>query len=618
MEITSGLFDKIVLQRNGDNLSNAFFEGICEKDGDITATISSQLLPVITIHKVAKAENGYFAGRLQGIPCGGPYRISLELSGNKNESVVIKDVLVGDVWILAGQSNMHGRGKLEYCEQPVDAVRAFYMDDRWDVASDPIHNMDKAVDVIHKNLMNGELPPQDTRYGVGPGVAFGKEMLRLTGVPQGIIACAHGGTSMSHWEPKLIDQGSSSLLGATLRRLRKNGSKVAGILWYQGENEAVGDVNFNYTKDMHILIAEFRRFCDDPKLPFVLMQLARVAEHAYPNDPCFWNNIQIRQLALQNDLSQVAVVPTIDLGLVDIIHLDAPSQNITGVRCAQAMYALQYGETETEKMPIMPGDIKFNCVDDVVLCVEIQFDNVVGNLSSQGRASGFTFSDGIDIVKTTLRGNTVVLQTAADNLDKLKQVKLNYGQGFSPYCNITDDAGRSLPVFSIPLGTVAFTPFCSCFSIELIEKSFSSIEKECPNGSDQNILCGFSTSFCDSRNLFEEWPKNEFCLLYSTNFTCDEEMPLKIFLGYDGPITLWYDEDFIAKDATGTNQAACDDASFKINAAKGNHSLKILLGNNTGKAYGIYLRLMLEDIKQEDVLKGEFISLPQWGACNIS
>ena len=41
-----------------------------------------------------------------------------------------------------------------------------------------------------------------------------KEMLRRTGVPQGLIACAHGGTSMAQWSPKLKRLGGDSLYGA--------------------------------------------------------------------------------------------------------------------------------------------------------------------------------------------------------------------------------------------------------------------------------------------------------------------------------------------------------------------------------------------------------------------
>ena len=63
-------------------------------------------------------------------------------------------------------------------------------------------------------------------------------MHRVTGIPQGIIACADGGTSMQQWDPARKSEGGKSLYGATLRRVQKNGGKVAGVIWYQGESDA--------------------------------------------------------------------------------------------------------------------------------------------------------------------------------------------------------------------------------------------------------------------------------------------------------------------------------------------------------------------------------------------
>ena len=67
------------------------------------------------------------------------------------------------------------------------------------------------VDPVHVDLGVVRGGPPDTVRGVGPAVAFAQEMFRRTGVPQGILACAHGGTSMSQWDPKLKKLGGKSL-----------------------------------------------------------------------------------------------------------------------------------------------------------------------------------------------------------------------------------------------------------------------------------------------------------------------------------------------------------------------------------------------------------------------
>jgi len=170
----------------------------------------------------------------------------------------VEDVLVGDVWILAGQSNMQGVGLLKHRLPPVDAVRAFYMDDRWAPAEDPIHNLDAAVDSVHVELSGGTRPQPARFTGVGPGVAFGQDMFEATGVPQGLIACAHGGTSMEQWDPALKRLGSRSLYGAMLRRFQKNGSRVAGVVWYQGESDANAEAAPHYTRRMKRLVRAMR------------------------------------------------------------------------------------------------------------------------------------------------------------------------------------------------------------------------------------------------------------------------------------------------------------------------------------------------------------------------
>ena len=129
---------------------------------------------------------------------------------------------------------MQGCGLLKDKLKAHPMVRAFYMNDRWAPALDPIHDMWDCVDQVHIDYCGGVRPEKSTVIGVGPGVAFGQRMFALTGVPQGVLACAHGGTSMEQWDPKLKKLGSKSLYGAMMRRFRKNGSRVAGLVWYQG------------------------------------------------------------------------------------------------------------------------------------------------------------------------------------------------------------------------------------------------------------------------------------------------------------------------------------------------------------------------------------------------
>ena len=331
MEVKTGLFDKMVLQRGRNNRCDAHITGVCARRhaGVLTATVSGDkgVLSGFKELVIGRARGGKFAGRLRGLASGGPYTIVLAVrspSGAALEEITVVDVLVGDVWMLGGQSNMAGMGRLCDALKPHPMVRAMYMNDEWDIAKDPIHIMANSVDAVHCGLEVSRPPrvrmPNISANGVGPGIGFAQEMLRKTGVPQGLLACAHGGTSMTQWSPALKRLGSRSLYGAMLRRFVKSGGKVAGLIWYQGESDAHSSDNVKqYTGRMKRLVSAVRRDFRQPQLPWVIAQLAGVCGN--PNGTAFWNQIQEQQRCLPRQIKNLLTVPTIDAALDDSIHV---------------------------------------------------------------------------------------------------------------------------------------------------------------------------------------------------------------------------------------------------------------------------------------------------------
>jgi sialate O-acetylesterase len=235
MQITVGLFDHMVLQRDARGVARATASGQTDAVGAVHATVRQGQRRVGKAGDVVvgTARGGGFVARLPALPTGGPYSIELKVidrAGSKADSCIVRDVLVGDVWIAAGQSNMQGCGHLNHPLKPLPRVRAFYMDDRWAVAADPIHSMWEAVDPAHALLNGGSNPPKPAaNWGTCPAVAYAQALYAESGVPQGILACAHGGTSMSQWDPAAADtQGNRCLYGALRRRLQKNGGRGPG------------------------------------------------------------------------------------------------------------------------------------------------------------------------------------------------------------------------------------------------------------------------------------------------------------------------------------------------------------------------------------------------------
>jgi sialate O-acetylesterase len=459
MKPTHGLMNGQVLQRDKRGCGHALITGTTKATGPVEIRVGQRW------RVAGKAGQGRFRAKLTGLKTGGPYRVELRAG---NERLAIRDVFVGDVWILAGQSNMQGVGNLCDAPKPHPLVRCFSMADEWCRAVEPLHFMDEAVDVVHSgpNRPSPELLAQRRKVilkGVSPGLGFGLEMVRRTGVPQGLLACAHGGTSMTQWSPALRDKGGESLYGAMVRRYVKLGQPVAGMLWYQGESDANPEAAPKYTERMVELVAAVRRDTGLPRMPWFIVQLGR---HATTDHPAAWNSIQEQQRRLPEVIRLLKVAPAVDLELDDGIHIGGHAQQILGRRLARL--AAGGKAIELEKMEAVKIAL------DGSAGVRLTYRNVAGELVSGGLPTGFALlnqhgHDTVGIFKTTLHGNQVVLHANYSQM-QLELMTVSYGHSRYPHCNITDRADQSLPVMQavpVPVDTTR-APVCDHWETALL------------------------------------------------------------------------------------------------------------------------------------------------------
>ena len=153
------------------------------------------------------------------------------------------------------------------------------------------------------------------------GCRFAVEMVKRTGVPVGLIPCAHGGTSMAQWDPALKDKGGDSLYGAMIRRFEAIGSKATGVLWYQGEAEANPQASAVFARKFEDFVAAVRRDFAQPDLPFYYVQIGRHVSTASGRE---WNAVQEAQRVLGDKIPKSGVVGAIDFALDDQIHVSTP------------------------------------------------------------------------------------------------------------------------------------------------------------------------------------------------------------------------------------------------------------------------------------------------------
>lgn len=120
------------------------------------------------------------------------------------------------VFVLAGQSNMVGRGQpLSLASPPNPRLLEWRGDGGWQVAHDPLG------------------PVSDGAIGIGPGMTFGLQIAKhRPGSYVGLVMCAAGGTSIAEWQP------TGDLYRNCVAQVQASGAKVAGVLFLQGEADA--------------------------------------------------------------------------------------------------------------------------------------------------------------------------------------------------------------------------------------------------------------------------------------------------------------------------------------------------------------------------------------------
>jgi len=619
MKIETGLSEGQVLQRQGKKGAKGAtvqIRGTCETTGPVMAAISKRSSGLAGWKKVAvgKAANGLFTATLKGTPTGGPYRLELQVG---KEKLRINSFYVGDVWLLAGQSNMEGIGNMTDPAKPHPLIRAFSMRREWCLAEDPLHILRESPDSCHNDgppltLAEAQQFRRRVRKGVGVGIFFAREMLKRSGVPQGLICAAHGGTSMTQWSPDRKDDGGSSLYGSMLLSVRATGQPVAGMLWYQGESDANDTDKLVYTERMQKLVAATRHDLKQPSLPWLVVQIARFTTDA--TNGAAWNDIQEQERLLPDKIKNLETVAAIDLPLDDGIHIGALGFVRLGVRLARMADRLVYGNIREPKPPQL-REIRLNhstntSAGNMGPSIDVVFDHAVGGLQAKGEPLGFALITAEGSVwpcwfKTTLHHNTARL-----HLDRLPPdgTKLQYGHGLTPICNITDGRDLSLPVFGPqPLTTQkAYLPYVTTWRVTDIvaPPSMPLAKLPCP---DFNTIAAQTKTYPDGFiNEHAAWLKKSGHAYFSAQIELPEPMKLQFLMSYDGHFRLWVDGESAFADLEGLHIRSPDMSGKVMRLQAGKHRLTIAMDINEGVAWGFVLRLVRLDVGKAQIKADNF------------
>lgn len=348
---------------------------------------------------------------------------SIEIMIAGKNAITIKDVLVGEVWLCSGQSNMGfplkntsgGAAAVKSADRPT--MRLF--------------NVGRNLPQEPQDELTGKweiCSPETAATFSAVAYFFGLELQQELNQPIGLIESSWGGTRAEAWMPRATFDAlklpyepawTQEWLnpphkpGATKQEPRRPheapailfngmiapiaGYAMRGAVWYQGEtNTRYGE---HYRDVLGALITGWRFAWNQGDFPFLVVQLPN-----FENDR-FWPITRDAQAQVARELPKVGLAVTIDLGESDDIH---PREKQTvGKRLALVAQKIAYEMDVQHSGPVFKS---MRVADGKAV---IQFEHVAGGLVVKGGAlQGFEIAaaDGTFVpAQAKIEGNTVIV-----------------------------------------------------------------------------------------------------------------------------------------------------------------------------------------------------------------
>jgi sialate O-acetylesterase len=368
---------------------------------------------------------GRWSVYLPPLPAGGPYEISIR----GNNSLTLRDVLVGDVWMASGQSNMEF--KLQQDETAATEIpaanhpkiRFFHVEHN--TSPYPVEDVRAKPWTI--------CTPETAREFSAVAYFFARDLQKDAAVPIGLIDTSWGGTPLASFTSTAAIARDAGLMpvfaqwgqmmtgeATTLLNLQKNNRDfetalaeaktqgkplpqktwhldpaawapsaiyngmiapvtpfaIRGVIWYQGESDADQERAPVYASLFKAMITSWRAAWGVGDFPFLYVQLPNFkagAKSAWPE----LREAQLETLALRNTGMAIAL----DQGTPDNIH--PPHKQQVAARLSLAARAIAFGEAIEYSGPLFREATPENTQ------IRVWFDHTAGGLRAKGDLQGF-------------------------------------------------------------------------------------------------------------------------------------------------------------------------------------------------------------------------------------
>ena len=416
---------------------------------------------------------------------GGPFVLTVQ--GSKADGtaqiVTLDDILVGDVWLASGQSNMQfelrnaSTAAQDLPKTGNDHIRLLNIEQ---------HTSDYALEDAPSGGWKPSSPDSAPSFSAIAWY-FAREIEAHEHVPVGVINASWGGTPVESWVRLTALGEDASLMPLFISRGRLTETEgdyflehaqqqkqiaaakaagkpepqfpwhaelntwapgliyngmiapltpfpLRGVIWYQGESNAGMDRAPLYHRIFRTLIEDWRRQWDEGNTPFYFVQLANWKGGADDG----WPTLREQQRKTLN-VSNTAMAVTIDIGDADDIH---PKDKLdVGLRLSLAARALSYGEVIEYSGPLYRQSVQDGSA------VRVWFDHARGLKSKGGELTGFEVAgaDGKFVTATAkLEGDSVLVSAAGVSAP----VAVRYGWAGNPQCNLYNSDNLPASPFS--------------------------------------------------------------------------------------------------------------------------------------------------------------------------
>jgi sialate O-acetylesterase len=425
---------------------------------------------------------GRWSAYLKPGAAGGPFEMTVKSAGNggpsSNPPVVIHDILVGDLWVASGQSNME-----------FELRKAASAAEDLPNASNPRIRLlivkKRAADYPEEDADTegwAASTPETAKDFSAVAWYFAREIEQKEHVPVGVIDSTWGGTVAESWvrltalgeDPalnplfasrgKMLDKAAAAEAEIKDQKRQQDEAKAAGkpipqfpwhpplpswgpgllwngmiapltpmpirgAIWYQGESNSALQRFPIYNRIMRALIEDWRRQWSVGAFPFLYVQISNFKSTPLED----WASLrqqQVETLGLRN----TAMAITIDIGNPDDVH---PTDKVdVGHRLALAARHMSYHEDVDYLSPM------FRQATPEWPAIRVWFDAGNGLMAKGGQVTGFEVAgaDGkFSAATARIDGETVV----ASSPEVPQPVYVRYGWANSPQCNLFN--GNGLP-----------------------------------------------------------------------------------------------------------------------------------------------------------------------------